>query len=95
MNDPATSEVWQTAFDKDFGGMAQGDNKTGQKGTNSLFLMSSEDFAHALAAGKFFTYANPVVNFRPPKDDLYPIQITAGRNLLTHEGNTSVCAPRT
>ena len=95
MNDPATSEVWQIAFDKDFGGMAQGDNKTGQKGTNSLFLMSSEDFAHALAAGNFFTYANPVVNFRPPKDDLYPIQITAGRNLLTHEGNTSVCAPRT
>ena len=25
MNDPATAEVWQTAFGKDFGGMAQGD----------------------------------------------------------------------
>ncbi len=23
MNDPATAEVWQTAFGKDFGGMAQ------------------------------------------------------------------------
>ncbi len=31
MNDPATAEVWQMAFGKDFGGMAQGDNKTGQK----------------------------------------------------------------
>jgi hypothetical protein len=32
MNDPATAEVWQTAFGKDFGGMCQGDNKTGRKG---------------------------------------------------------------
>jgi len=35
MHDPATAEVWQTAFGKDFGGMCQGDNKTGQKGTNA------------------------------------------------------------
>ncbi len=36
MHDPATTEVWQTAFGKDFGGMAQGDDKTGQKGMNSI-----------------------------------------------------------
>jgi hypothetical protein len=29
MHDPAASETWQTAFGKDFGGMAQGNNKTG------------------------------------------------------------------
>ena len=40
MNDPATAEVWQTAFGKDFGGMVQGDCKTGQKGTNSVFVMT-------------------------------------------------------
>ena len=40
MNDPATAEVWQTALGKDFGGMAQGDDKTGQKGTNSIFVMN-------------------------------------------------------
>jgi hypothetical protein len=34
INDPATIEIWQTAFKKGFGGMVQGDNKTGQKGTN-------------------------------------------------------------
>jgi hypothetical protein len=39
MHDPATAETWQTAFGKDFGGMAQGDNKTGQKGTHSIFVM--------------------------------------------------------
>ena len=67
MNDPATSEVWQTAFGMDFGGMAQGDNTTGQKGTNAMFVMSGEEIAHALAAGKKFTYANPIANFRPLK----------------------------
>ncbi len=30
------AEVWQTAFEKDFGGMAQGCNKTGQKGMNTM-----------------------------------------------------------
>jgi hypothetical protein len=38
MQDQATAEVWQIAFSKDFGGMAQGDNKTGQKGTSSVLL---------------------------------------------------------
>jgi hypothetical protein len=40
MHDPATAETWQTAFGKNFGGMAQGDNKTGQEGTNSIFVMT-------------------------------------------------------
>ena len=40
MHDPATMEIWQTAFGKDCGGMAQGDNLTGQKGTNSIFVMT-------------------------------------------------------
>jgi hypothetical protein len=41
MNDPATMEIWKTAFGKDFGGMAQGDNKMGQKGTNAIFCDDS------------------------------------------------------
>jgi hypothetical protein len=39
MHNPATAEVWQTAFGKDFGGMAQGCNKTGQKGISAIFVM--------------------------------------------------------
>jgi hypothetical protein len=42
MNDPATAEMWQTAFGKDFGGMLQGDNETGQKRTNTMFIMSHD-----------------------------------------------------
>jgi hypothetical protein len=90
MHDPATAEVWQTAFGKDFGGMAQGCNKTGQKGTNAMFVMMHDDIRHALAAKKNFTYANPVVDYRPQKEDPHCIQITAGGNLIKYEGNASV-----
>ncbi len=83
MNNPATTEVWQTAFGKDLGGMAQGVNKTGQKDTNAMFAMTREDIAHALAAGKFFTYANPINDYCPQKEDPYQIHITAGGNLIT------------
>jgi hypothetical protein len=45
MHNPAMSETWKTAFGKDFGGMAQGDEKTGQKGTNSIFVMTHDKIA--------------------------------------------------
>jgi hypothetical protein len=51
VNDPATAEVWQTAFGKEFGGMAQGDNKTGQKGTNAIVVMKLDELAQILQAG--------------------------------------------
>jgi hypothetical protein len=48
MNDPAMAEIWQTAFGKDFGGMEQGDNKTGQKGTIAMFIMTHNEIKHVL-----------------------------------------------
>ncbi len=82
MNNPATAEIWQTAFGKDFGGMAQGCNKTGQKSTNAMFMMTRNEIAHALAVGTKFTNANPVVDYRPHKEDPNRIWITAGGNLI-------------
>ncbi len=64
-----TAEIWQTAFGKDFGGMAQGCNKSGQKGTNSIFVMIHDKIYHPLAAKNFFTYANPVIDYQPQKED--------------------------
>ncbi len=46
MLDPLTSKVWMTAFEKDFGSMAQGDEKTGTKGTNAMFVMNPKDIPH-------------------------------------------------
>jgi len=43
MHDPNTAEIWQPAFGKDFGGMVQRDKKTGQKGTNSIFVMTHDN----------------------------------------------------
>jgi hypothetical protein len=90
MHDLATAETWQTAFRKDFGGMTQGDNKTGQKGTNAMFVMNHKKIQTILKQKKIFTYRNPVVDCRPQKDDLHRIRITAGGNLITYKLSPSV-----
>jgi hypothetical protein len=90
MNDPATAEVWQTTIGKDFGGMAQGNNKTGQKGTNAMFIMTHNEIAHAYREKKFFTFANPIVDYRPQKDDPNWLRITTMGNLITYDGKLSV-----
>jgi hypothetical protein len=90
MHDPATAEVWQTAFGKNFGGMAQGDNKTGQKGTNAMFIMTHDEIAHAISEKYFFTFANPVVDYRPQKEDPHQIRILARGDLVTYDGKLSI-----
>ncbi len=90
MHDPATAEVWQIAFGKVFGGMAQECNKTGQKGTNVMFIMMHDEIAHSLKAKNFFTYANPVIDYRPQKDNPHQICITARGNLINYNGKASV-----
>jgi hypothetical protein len=63
MNNPATAKTWKTAFGKDFGGMLQGGNKTGQKGTNAMFVMTHDKICHVLATGQKFTCGNPAVDY--------------------------------
>ncbi len=70
MHNPAMAEIWQMAFGKDFGGMAQGDNKMGQKGTNAMFVITHNKIYKVLAQKKKFTYGNPVVDYRPQKRNL-------------------------
>ena len=81
MHDPETAEVWQTAFGKDFGGMAQGDDKTGKKGTNSVFVMTHKEIDIAKNAGHKWTYARIVVDYRSQKEDPNRIRIAVGGNL--------------
>ena len=45
MRDPTTAETWKTSFGKDFAGMAQGDLKTGEKGMNSIFVMTHKEIS--------------------------------------------------
>jgi hypothetical protein len=90
MHDPATAEIWQMAFGKDFGCMAQGDLSTGQKGTNAMFVMTHDEIRHVLRQGEKITYGNPVVNYRPQKENPYRICITAGGNLITYKSSLSI-----
>ncbi len=88
MKDPAMANVWMTAFGKDFGGMAQGDNKTKTKGTNAIFVMTHDDIDKL--QGKKYTYANIVMDHRPQKEDPNRIHITAGGNLIQFDDELSV-----
>ncbi len=62
MHDPATKDIWQWAFGKDFGGMAQGCNKTGQKGTNAIFVRTHAEIPN-IPKDRTVTYARVVVDF--------------------------------
>ncbi len=56
-----------------------------------MFVMTHDKIKQAVAAGNFFTYMNPVVDYRPQKEDPYQIRITAGGNLINYdESNASV-----
>jgi hypothetical protein len=91
MHNPATAEVWQMAFGKDFRGMAQGDEKTGQKGTNSMFIINHNKIRKAYTEKQKFTYAKIVVDYCPQKEDPHHIRITAGGNLIQYKGDVSMC----
>jgi len=66
--DRATWKIWQTAFGKEFGNLAQGDLKTGEKGTNSVFVMTHEEIK-LIPKDRTVTYGRVVVDYRPQKKD--------------------------
>jgi hypothetical protein len=88
MQDPATAKIWKTAFGKDFGSMAQGDIKTGQEGTNLIFVMTHAEIKN-IPRNQAMTYAHVVVNFCPQRADPHRIRITAGGNLINYPGELS------
>jgi hypothetical protein len=61
--------------------MAQGDNKTGQKGTNSIFFMTHMDI-ELTPSDCVVTYSGIVVDHRPQKEDPNRIILVAGGNLI-------------
>jgi hypothetical protein len=52
--------------------MAQGNDKTGQQGTNSIFVMTHDETS-CIPKGQIITYARIVVDFRPQKMDPHSI----------------------
>eukprot|EP00978_Attheya_sp_CCMP212_P042514 scaffold260353_cov22-Attheya_sp.AAC.2 len=56
------------AFGKEWGGLAQGDNKTGAKGTGTFNLLRP-DQVKDIPKYRTVTYANIVVDYRAQKED--------------------------
>ena len=63
MHDPETADIWQMAFGKYFGRMMQGDNRTSQEGTNSVFVMTHKKIDVAMKAGHKWTYTRVIVDY--------------------------------
>eukprot|EP00804_Cyclotella_cryptica_P013531 CCRYP_017239-RA/>CCRYP_017239-RA protein AED:0.45 eAED:0.45 QI:0/0/0/1/1/1/2/0/507 len=85
INDPILRETWTTAFGKEIGALAQGDNKTGAVGTNTIFFMSHKDIQN-IPSDRTITYARVVVDYRPQKQDPNRVRITVGGNLIDYPG---------
>jgi hypothetical protein len=88
MHNLGTAKIWQTAFGKDFGGMVQGNLKTGQKGMNLIFVMMHAEIQNILK-NPTVTYACIVVNLCPQNADPHCIWIMAGGNLINYPGESS------
>ena len=69
--------------------MTQGDNKTGQAGTNSVFVVTHGEIEIAMKTGHKWTYARVVFDYFPQKEDTNRIRIAVGGNLITYKGDTS------
>ena len=57
-------DVWETVFGKEFGNLAQGDDRQGEIGTNSIFVMTLEEIQQ-IPKDRTVTYARVVVDYRP------------------------------
>ena len=79
-------EFWTTAFGKEWGALAQGDNKTGAIGTNSLFLMTHDPIKQ-IPRDRTITYGRIVIKYRSQKADPNRVRITAGRGSSTTQAN--------
>jgi len=86
--DPETKEIWTTAFGKELGGLAQGDKKTGEKGSNTIFFMDREQVKN-ISKDRTITYARICVDYRPTKEDPNRVQITCGGNLIEYSGEVT------
>ncbi|KAL7483516.1 hypothetical protein ACHAW6_009163 [Cyclotella cf. meneghiniana] len=85
------TETWETAFGKEFGNQAQGDNKAGKKGTNTLFVMIHEQICN-IPKDCTVAYGRIVIDYQPQTADPNRIRITAGGNLITdYPGEVTTC----
>ena len=83
--DQELREVWVTGFGKEWVSLAQGDTRTGAKGTDTFKILRIEQIL-LIPNDRVVTYANIVVEYRPQKDEPNRGRITSGGNLIIYPG---------
>ena len=83
--DPLLRQLWEQAFGKEFGNLAQGDNATNTPGTNSIVVLTHAQI-RTIPKDRTVTYTTIVVDFRPQKKDPNRVRLTAGGNLIDYPG---------
>ena len=68
--------------------VSQGDNKTGEKGSNAIFIMNHDKIKNIPANIKV-TYGHLMVDYREHKTDPNRVRLTAGGNLIKYKGKTT------
>ena len=61
---PEIRTTWRNSLGKEFGNMAQGDDKTNTKGMDAIFVLT-HDQIKAIPKHKTITYARLVVDYPP------------------------------
>eukprot|EP00804_Cyclotella_cryptica_P030451 CCRYP_008524-RA/>CCRYP_008524-RA protein AED:0.26 eAED:0.26 QI:0/0/0/1/1/1/2/0/901 len=82
-NDPVLRDTWTTVFGKELGALAQGDNRTGAAGTNTIFFMTQSDMKN-IPSDQMITYTRVMVDYRPQKEDPNRVRIMVGGNLIDY-----------
>ena len=65
--------------------MAQGDERTGEKGTHSIFVISHDEI-RSIPQDRVVTYASIIIYYCLQKDNPNRVHITAGGNLIKYHG---------
>ena len=78
-------EKWERAFSNEMGRLAQGVGTRMPDGNENIFFIKKNQ----VPANKKVTYANPVCDFRPLKDDPYRVRLTVGGDRLPYAHDSS------
>ena len=87
---PELCKTWRMGFGKEFGNMAQGDNKTGTPGMNAIFIMDHNKIVR-IPKTKTITYSCLVVDLCLQKADTNRMCMIAGGNLIIYVSKLMTC----
>ena len=76
---------WETAFSNEIGRLAQGVGERMPTGNENIFFIRKDQ----VPKHKKVTYANPICDYRPLKDDPHRVRLTVGGDRLPYEHDSS------